>query len=297
MLCANWRSPLPTERLLLLRALLIVLLVVSGLCPAIAVQTDARDEVLRQRSMQRINPEMPRPMKIDPQRVEAAGIFVLRGKYITLYTDVRVAASGNEEASENQTDPRQRWVELFDAAVPLWFEKFDIDRSLAKGYALSAIVMQDQQRFKQAGLIPDDLPRFPAGYSRGHEFWMYVQPDDYYTRHLMLHEGTHAIMNWFKGSTGPPWYSEGMAEWVALHDWDGEKLELAAKIPSVDDSKGWGRIGRIRKMVAANSALSLDDVFNIPPSGFRDVKYYAWSWAACEFLTNSIMATTYARVG
>ena len=218
-------------------------------------------------------------MKIDPQRVAAAGISILRGKHITLYTDVRVDASGN------QTDPRRRWIELFDAAVPLWFETFDINRSLTKDYALTAMVMQDQQRFQEARLIPDDLPKFPAGYSRGHEFWMYVQPDDYYTRHLMLHEGTHAIMNWFKGSAGPPWYSEGMAEWVALHDWDGEQLELAAKIRSVDDSKGWGRIGRIQKMVAANGALSLDDVFNIPPSGFRDVKYYAWSWAACEFFS------------
>jgi len=268
-----------------------MLLFVCDLSTAIALQRDARKEASRQRSMQRINPTMPRPMKIDPQRVEAAGISVLRGKHITLYTDVRV------DASEDQTDPRQRWIELFDAAVPLWFEKFDIGRSMAKDYVLTAIVMQDQKRFKQAKLIPDDLPKFPAGYSRGHEFWMYVQPDDYYTRHLMLHEGTHAIMNWFKGSTGPPWYSEGMAEWVALHDWDGEKLELATKIPSVADSKGWGRVGRIQKMVAANSALSLDDVFNIPPAGFRDVKYYAWSWAACEFFSeHPLSARAFARL-
>ena len=297
MLLANWLSSVPIGRVLFLRSVVMVLLVAFGICPVNAVQSDEHDEASRQRSMQRINPAMLRPMKINLQRVAAAGISVLRGKHITLYTDVRAKASGDLKASENQTDPRQRWIDLFDAAVPLWFEKFDIDRSLAKDYGLIAIVMQDQQRFKQAGLIPDDLPNFPAGYSRGHEFWMYVQPDDYYTRHLMLHEGTHAIMNWFKGSTGPPWYSEGMAEWVALHDWDREKLELAAKIRSVDDSKGWGRIGRIQKMVAANSALSLDDVFNIPPSGFRDVKYYAWSWAACEFLSeHPLSARAFARL-
>ena len=61
-----------------LRTLMIMLLVVCGLSPAIAVQTDVRDEASRRRSMQRINPAMPRPMKIDPQRVEAAGISVLR---------------------------------------------------------------------------------------------------------------------------------------------------------------------------------------------------------------------------
>ena len=215
MLTANWQNTLVPQRILLFRALMIRTLVIvtvlaCGCSPGIAVQRDARDEAARQRSMQRINPAMPRAMKIDQQRVASAGISVLHGKHITLYTDVRA------EATEGQTDPRQRWVELFDAAVPMWCEKFDIDRSSAKDYALSAIVMQDQQRFKQARLIPDDLPKFPAGYSRGHEFWMYVQTDDYYTRHLMLHEGTHAIMNWFKGSTGPPWYSEGMAEWLSL---------------------------------------------------------------------------------
>lgn len=291
MLHATWRNPVPTELVLFLRALVTMLFIVSGLCPAIAVQRDGRDEASPQRSMRHINPAMPRPMKIDPQRVAAAGISVLQGKHIALYTDLRV------DASKDQFDPRQRWVELFDAAVPLWFEKFDVDRSSVKDYALTAIVMQDQQRFKQAGLIPDDLPEFPAGYSRGHEFWLYVQPDDYYTRHLILHEGTHAIMNWFKGSTGPPWYSEGMAELMAMHSWDEDKLELAAKISSVEDSKGWGRIGRIEKMVAAKSALSLDDVFNIPPSGFRDVKYYAWSWAACEFLSeHPLSARAFARL-
>ncbi len=297
MLLATLPRPAQIERILFVRIFMVVLLSACWLSPVIAVQSDARDQQRRQRTMQRINPAMPQPMKIDPQRVSAAGISVLRGKHITLYTDVRVEGSQNPQASENQNDPRQRWIELFDAAVPLWFEKFDIDRSLAKDYVLNAIVMENQQRFKQARLIPDDLPEFPAGYSRGHEFWMYVQPDDYYTRHLMLHEGTHAIMNWFKGSTGPPWYSEGMAEWMALHSWDEEKLELAAKIRSVADSKGWGRIGRIRKMVAAGKALSLDDVFNIPTSGFRDVKYYAWSWAACEFFSeHPLSARAFARL-
>ena len=270
---------------------MVAVLVACMLSPAIALQRNAGEEALRQRSMQRINPSMPRPMKIDPQRVAAAGVSVLRGKHITLYTDMRADESGN------QTDRRVDWIELFDAAVPLWLEHFGIEQALATDFALTAVVMQDQQRFKRAGLIPDDLPEFPAGYSRGHEFWMYVQPDDYYTRHLMLHEGTHAIMNWFKSGTGPPWYAEGMAEWVALHRWGKEKLELVAKISSAEDSKGWGRIGRIQKMVAANRALSLDDVFNIPPSGFRDVKYYAWSWAACEFFSeHPLSSRAFARL-
>jgi len=87
---------------------MVVLLSACWLSPVIAVQSDARDQQRRQRTMQRINPAMPQPMKIDPQRVSAAGISVLRGKHITLYTDVRVEGSQNPQASENQNDPRQR---------------------------------------------------------------------------------------------------------------------------------------------------------------------------------------------
>ncbi len=288
MLFPRWRNP-ASRALILVAGVLMVLsiTVFDGAQALTAPQVDAA----RQRRMQRINPQMPAPLKIDPQRVAAAGISVLSGKHITLYTDVRA------DLVEGETDPRQRWIELFDAAVPAWCEQFDTDRADAENYALSAIIMQDQQRFRNAGLIPADLPKFPAGYSRGHEFWMFVQPEDYYTRHLILHEGTHAWMNWFLGSTGPPWFSEGMAEWVALHRRDEERLILAAKIALADDSRGWGRIGRINRMVAAGSAMSLDDVMNIPPSAFREVKYYAWSWAACEFFSeHPLSARAFVRL-
>ena len=224
--------------------------------------------------MQRLNPRMPPPMLIDDQRVSDAGVFVSTGKHINLYSDI------------DDADQRREWVDLFDAATKQWCNLFNVDYETTKPWKMTAIVMQDETRIRNAGLIPDDLPEFPAGYNRGHEFWVYLQKDDYYTRHLILHEGTHAFMQWFLGSSGPPWYSEGMAEWIALHHWDGKVLKLNQQITDRSQTPGWGRIRLLETMLAKSNPKSLDDILVTPPTAFRDVNAYAWSWAACEFLAH-----------
>ena len=224
--------------------------------------------------MAQLNTNMPAAMPIDSQRVTDAGVFVSSGKYITLYSDI--------------DDPQQlkEWTNLFDQAVGQWCEIFSIDIKSANDWKLTGIIIQNETRIRNAGLIPKDLPKFPAGYNRGHEFWVFLQKDDYYTRHLILHEGTHAFMQWFLGSSGPPWYSEGMAEWIALHKWENQTLKLNHHITNKTQTPGWGRVKIIKDMVAASGPKSLDDVLNIPPTAFRDVKYYAWSWAGCEFFSH-----------
>jgi hypothetical protein len=43
--------------------------------------------------------------------------------------------------------------------------------------------------------------------------------------------------------------------------------------------------------------MTLDDVFAIEPSAFQDVRFYGWSWAACEFLTHHrLTAKNFARM-
>lgn len=225
-------------------------------------------------AMDRINPHMLPAMPIDNSRVADAGVFVSSGDHITLYSDI------------DDPDRRQRWVQLFDAAVDQWCKIFDIDAAQTEPWRMTAVVMEDQTRIQNAGLIPDDLPEFPAGFNRGHEFWVYLQKDDYYTRHLILHEGTHAFMQWFLSSSGPPWYSEGMAEWIALHRWDGQTLTLNQSITDKSQTPGWGRIALIEKQLAEAKPKSLNQILNTPPGAFRDVNAYAWSWAACEFLAH-----------
>ena len=241
-----------------------------------SVSNYAAAQPARLSRMQELNPAMPQPLKIDQDRVAAAGIQRIEGKHIDLYTDVR--------------DPSitEELVRVFDAAIPRWCAYFEVDPERTEPYRLSAMVIADRSQtdaFGKAGLMPDDLPDFLAGYNRGHEMWVFMQPGDYYTRHLLLHEGTHAFMQWFLGGSGPAWYSEGMAELLGLHRWQKGKLKLGYRVQSNLECPYWGRVKIIREDVAKGDSRSLDEVMNISSISFRQVDAYAWSWAACYFLS------------
>ncbi len=214
-------------------------------------------------------------MVIDSERVKAAGIGEFSGQHLTLYTDLRDAQTA------------QQLVKAFDDAVPQWSHEFGVTLEQAKDWKMNAILLTSGQqgaRFRQAGLIPAGLPSFPAGFQSDENLWLFAQPGDYYTRHLLLHEGTHGFMQRFAGGYGAPWYSEGMAELLALHRFDpDDHLQIKYRITDRDEVPFWGRVKVIREAVAAEQAMTLDEVLQIPPNAFRDVEYYAWSWAGCEF--------------
>lgn len=225
------------------------------------------------------------PMEIDQERVLANGIRRLEGKHIVLYTDVRERADVDE------------LVTVFDLAIPQWCKYFDVEVSTAKSLKVSGFLMNDRDRFKKAGLIPDDLPNFRAGFNRGHEIWVYLQPGDYYTRHLLLHEGTHAFMQWLLGGSGPPWYSEGLAELLALHAWQEGQLKLNHRVSSSAEADYWGRPKKLKESRAADNLKSLDEVMALNGISSLDVESYAWSWAACDFLqTHPLTKTQFASL-
>jgi hypothetical protein len=112
-----------------------------------------------------------------------------------------------------------------------------------------------------------------------------VQPGNYYTRHLLLHEGTHAFMRWFLGGLGAPWYTEGMAELIGIHSWQDSKLQLNFRLTDRRQAEYWGRIKIIKEDRDADKRMTLSQIFAIPTPAFREVRNYAWSWAACEFLS------------
>lgn len=223
--------------------------------------------------MRLINPQMQPPLTIDAKLVESQAIRAVRGKYLVLYTDLR------------DREDLESLVDAFDQAVPQWCEMFEINPRKTAPWQLSGFLMGDRSRFEKAGLCPDDLREFPAGFNQGHHFWMYAQSGDYYTRHLMLHEGTHSFMQWFLGGSGPAWYSEGMAERIALHRWRDNQLELDIRIRDRSECDYWGRPKLIQLALQADRRLRLDEVFDFPNDAFRDVESYAWAWAACEFFT------------
>jgi len=223
--------------------------------------------------MRNLNPRMPQPIELDAKRIEAQGITAVSGEHLTLYSDVRDEARCRE------------LVTAFDAAVPQWGKFFGVPSDQLTYWRLVGFLVQDKEKFKAAKLWPDNLPEFPAGYNSGHHFWLFPQEGNYYTRHLLLHEGTHAFMQWYLGGSGPPWYSEGMAEWLSLHRWNTDSLELKARILDRSDADYWGRPKKIREAVKAGQIIRLDELFDFPNSAFRNVESYAWAWAGCEFLS------------
>ncbi len=227
--------------------------------------------------MKKINPQVSDTFSIDDTLVKAAGIQKVSGTHIDLYTDVRDEQKINE------------LVSAFDQAVSQWCSYFGLSVESAESWKMRAFLIADRANptlFQRAGLMPDDLPNFKAGFQRRHNFWLYLQPGNYYTRHLLLHEGTHGFMLWFLRGHGPAWYSEGMAELLGVHQWNNDQLQLNHRLRNREEAEYWGRVKRIRDERNTENELTLEDVVNIPPAGFNDVRYYAWAWAGCEFFQN-----------
>jgi hypothetical protein len=151
---------------------------------------------------------------VDDARAAAAGIRKVPGKRLTLYTDLPAGRDIDELPV------------VFEQAFPQWCAYFGIKPSDHPDWHMTGFLMKDKARFVQAGLLPGDLPPFLHGYSRGQLLWLYEQPSEYYRRHLLLHEGTHGFLFSILGSAGPPWYMEGVAEYLSTHRWHDGQLTL-----------------------------------------------------------------------
>jgi hypothetical protein len=210
--------------------------------------------------------------QVDDAKVAAAGIRKLRGNHLILYTDLAADANVDE------------LPEVFDQAVPQWCRYFGIPPEQAGKWQVAGCLMRDKERFAGTGLLPVNIPDFVHGFQRGSQFWWYPEEGTYYPRHQMLHEGTHAFMNRFLGGTGPPWYTEGMAEMLGLHAWHDKKLTLGYLPKSKEEVPYWGRVKIVRDDYAANKGLVLEDVFRYDTRAHLQTGPYGWSWAAAAFL-------------
>ncbi|RCS52818.1 hypothetical protein DTL42_08260 [Bremerella cremea] len=220
----------------------------------------------------RIEPEVK--FTADPSKLEAAGIRVIEGKHVQLYTDL-------EPSPEIDELPQ-----VFDAAFPQWCEYFRVDPVENADWKIKAVLMTNKEKFREAGLFPDSLPEFLHGYYQGDSVWLLDQPSDYYRRHLLLHEGTHAFMYILLGGAGPPWYMEGMAEHFGTHQWENGQLITRVMPPSKEATPMWGRIKIIQDEVKEGKTLSLVSVMATPQQAFLENRPYAWCWGVCAFLDN-----------
>ena len=211
-------------------------------------------------------------LSIDERKAAAAGIRKLRSKRLTLYTDLP------------PSDEIDRLPEIFDQAFAQWCDYFHVDQTEKADWRLTGFLIKDRARFWNAGLLPPGLPRFKNGYAQNFEFWLYDQTSDYYRRHLLLHEGTHGFMNTTLGACGPPWYMEGIAEFLSTHHWDGKQLTLGHMPADREEVPGWGRIRLVRDAIADGRPMRLRDVIDYSFRAHLDVEPYAWCWALASLL-------------
>ena len=208
---------------------------------------------------------------VDDARAATAGIRKLPGKRLTLYTDLSGPEIDDLPA-------------VFEQAFSQWCKYFEVKESDRADWHMTGCLMKDKARFVEAGLLPGDLPPFEHGFSRGNMLWLYEQPSDYYRRHMLLHEGTHGFMNAVLGGCGPPWYMEGMAEYLATHRFRDGRLALGYMPQNRDEVPEWGRIRIVQDAVAERRALRLKTVIEFPRTAHHETNPYAWCWAAATLL-------------
>jgi len=200
-----------------------------------------------------------------------AGLRVLESERLALATD-RPPRHG---------DGVEDLPRLFDEAVATWCEHFGISvDSIAEWQTFGCLVV-DRERFRQAGLLPPDIPPFTNGFCDRNRFWLMDQPNPAYRRHLLLHEGAHAFTLTVRGIATPVWHNEGVAEYLATHRLDEQGRFVSTPIPLRSaDVEQLGRIEQIRELRAVHRAPSLADVLTAQPALHHDLAAYAASWAA-----------------
>lgn len=206
-----------------------------------------------------------------------AGLRVLEGRRLVVVTDrpVRVG-DGVDELPD-----------VFDQAFDAWCRHYGLDPHAFPDWRACGCLVVDRERFRSAGLLPDEVPPFVNGFCDRNRFWLADQSNAAYRRHLLLHEGAHAFTLTIRDLATPAWYTEGIAEYLATHrlerDPAGGQRFVATPLPArAADVPQLGRIERLHRLASAAPALA--DVFDDRGDGHGDIGAYATKWAAVVLL-------------
>jgi hypothetical protein len=216
-----------------------------------------------------------------------AKLRVLEGDHVVLITD-RPARAG---------DGVEDLPRIFDEAWNTWCRHFGLDMKQHRQWRALGCLVVDRERFRTAGLLPAAIPDFANGFCARGRFWLADQSSLAYRRHLLLHEGVHAFTLTLRSLDTPPWYTEGIAEFLATHRLEGDSDTAGRFVPTPfplrsEDVEQLGRIEKLRALRAAGKCPGLDEVFATPGVNHRDLSAYAASWAAVAMLS---LHPTYAR--
>lgn len=208
------------------------------------------------------------------QRLALLGIHCYESPRLKLYTDI-----DPEIAKQLPAVVDQAYLALVDYFGPLPPDREGIE------FQVTGYIMQDRELFKKAGVILDSLPKIVNGRHLGAQFWMDAQSEDYYQRHLMLHEYTHCYSMIMENIGAPVWYLEGIAESMATHSIDKDgKIQFNVMPYNKNDFGGLGRITLIQEAVLSEPPKSMQEVMQFTPNNFAGNNHsYAWSWALCQF--------------
>jgi hypothetical protein len=202
-----------------------------------------------------------------PTEGQASGVRRLASDHLQLFTDLHHDAEVDALPA------------LFDQAFLQWCAYFDVDPQAHRDWTVRAWLMKSRDHFQSAA----ELPAFAAGYSRGAELWLLEQPSAYYRRHLLFHEGTHAFMEALVGGKGPPWLAEGIAELLATHALEDDRLSLNVIPTDRDQVPKWGRIEMVQAAVVDRRAMTLQQIVGYDARASLENQSYAWCWAAAVF--------------
>lgn len=230
-------------------------------------------DVTRQPTVYR--PSWPRTQITDEQ-LRRAGLVRQATRRLELITDI-----GPEKSQEllPLVDQMHRYHEQYFGALPPAKDGSD--------YRITGYVMRDQELFAQAGLLPNGGLLAFHGRQIGPQFWMNDQPWDYYRRHLLMHEATHAFMRHIPGFADelPLWYLEGMAELLATHTIDDQGTVSFNVMPAEPGQFiGHERIAIVGNDARKNGIRTVEQITSFESKDFHEVEAYAWCWALCRFL-------------
>lgn len=126
----------------------------------------------------------------------------------------------------------EAYGQVLEAAWEQLADYFGAKPRLRKREKLLIEFYASQQSWETA-LQADEVP-LPEGHggcywTETRKVYLYRQPTPYYTRQLLLHEACHQfhyLARTNNSDVPQKWYVEGLAEYLAHHTWDGQRLEL-----------------------------------------------------------------------
>lgn len=244
----------------------------------VADNVSNREKMLAQSLAEKSPQKIYRPSDSRPvhnnQRLALLGIHCYESPRLKLYTDIDPELAAKLPPIIDQAYP----------ALEKYFGPLPPDRE-GTDFQVTGYIMQNRELFKKAGVILESLPEIVNGRHHQAQFWMDYQTENYYLRHLMLHEYTHCFSMIMENIGAPVWYLEGIAESMATHsiDQDG-KIKFNVMPHNKSDFAGLGRISLVERAVLETPPKTLTEVMQFEPSDFvGNNESYAWSWALCQF--------------